>query len=181
MGVSEQTSAEVGQESFSIVGRVKWFNAVKGYGFVIPNEMPGDVFIHYSVLLQAGHEAVEEGTTITCKAVRGPNGLQAVCIMSVDVSTSLPVEDGDTRAPDDLPSVEGEGDFFETTVKWFNNEKGYGFVTCGEEMPDVFIHIAALHRVGIKKLFPGQYLKVRIGQNPKGPQVSEIKIDGADA
>ena len=181
MGELEQISAEAGQESFSIVGRVKWFNAVKGYGFITPDEMPGDVFIHHSALRQAGHEAVEQGTTIACEAVRGPKGLQAVRVMSVDISTSLPVEERDTRTPDDFPSVEAEGEFFDATAKWFNAEKGYGFVTRGEGTPDVFVHIKALRRVGIEELLPGQSLRVRVGQGPKGPQVAEIEIDGAVA
>jgi len=176
MGEIEQLTAEAGQESISIVGRVKWFNAVKGYGFITPDELLGDVFIHHSALRQAGHEAVEQGTTITCEAVRGPKGLQAVRVVSVDTSTSVPVEERRTRTPDDFPSVEAEGDFFEATAKWFNVEKGYGFVTRGEGTPDVFVHIKALRKVGIEELLPGQVLKVRVGQGPKGPQVAEIEL-----
>jgi len=181
MGELEQIFAEAGQESFSIVGRVKWFNAVKGYGFITPDEMPGDVFIHHSALRQAGHEAVEQGATIAFEAVRGPKGLQAVRVNSVDVSTSLPVEERDTRTPDDFPSVEAEGEFFEAIAKWFNAEKGYGFVTRGEGTPDVFVHIKALRKMGIEELLPGQSLKIRVGQGPKGPQVVEIEPDGAVA
>ena len=181
MAELKEISAEAGQETYNIVGRVKWFNAVKGYGFITPDGQPGDVFVHHSALRQAGHEVVEQGTTITCEAVRGPKGLQAVRVMSVDVSTSLPVEERDTRTPDDFPSVEAEGDFFDATTKWFNVEKGYGFVTRGEGTADVFVHIKALRPVGIEELLPGQSLRVRVGNGPKGPQVAEIEIDGAVA
>ena len=77
--------------------------------------------------------------------------------------------------------MEAEGEFFDATAKWFNAEKGYGFVTRGEGTPDVFVHIKALRRVGIEELLPGQSLRVRVGQGPKGPQVAEIEIDGAVA
>ena len=178
MGELEQISPEVGQESFNVVGRVKWFNAVKGYGFITPEEMPGDVFLHHSALRQAGHDVVEQGATVTCHAVRGPKGLQAVKVVSVDITTSLPIEERDQNTLDDFPMVEPEGDFFEARAKWFNSEKGYGFITQGEGSPDLFVHIKALRRVGIEQLLPGQSLKVRVGHGPKGPQVAEIEIDG---
>jgi CspA family cold shock protein len=76
----------------------------------------------------------------------------------------------------EYPSVEPEGEFFDATAKWFNIEKGYGFVTRGEGTPDVFIHIKALRRVGIEELLPGQPLRVRVGRGPKGPQVAEIQL-----
>ena len=66
--------------------------------------------------------------------------------------------------------------FLDATAKWFNTEKGYGFVTRGEGTPDVFVHVKALRRVGIEDLLPGQSLRVRVGQGPKGPQVAEIEI-----
>ena len=177
MGEIEQVTAEAGQESFSVIGRVKWFNAVKGYGFITPDEMPGDVFIHHSALRQAGHEALEQGTTITCEAVRGPKGLQAVRVVSVDTSTSVPIEERDTRTPDDFPSVEAEGDFFEATAKWFNGEKGYGFVTRGEGTADVFVHIKALRKVGIEELLPGQVLRVSgSARAPRAPRLPKLNL-----
>ena len=65
-------------------GKVKWFNAEKGYGF-ISSEDGKDVFVHYSQILQDGYKSLEEGQTVTFEAVESDKGLQA---RNVDVSST---------------------------------------------------------------------------------------------
>ena len=171
-----QSSPDVRQEALRISGRVKWFNAVKGYGFLTSEEKPGDIFLHHSALRQAGYDGVEQGATVDCEAVYGPKGLQAVKVLHVDNSTfeDFVVNDEPSDCLD--PLVVPEGGVFDATAKWFNAEKGYGFVTRGEGTPDVFVHVKVLRRVGIEELIPGQPLRVRVGNGPKGLQVAEIEL-----
>jgi len=187
MGEQDQFTGESHLESVEVSGRVKWFNAAKGFGFLTPADNSGDVFIHLSALRQAGHEGVEQGSFIICEAVRGPKGLQAIRIIEVDTSTAVQsgsaLQDGDNSALQDgdnddprYPALAAEGDYFEVMVKWFNVEKGYGFVTRGEGTQDIFIHIKTLRGMGVDDLNPGQLLRVRTGQGPKGPQVAEIDL-----
>jgi CspA family cold shock protein len=67
-------------------------------------------------------------------------------------------------------------------VKWFNAEKGFGFVEMTEGTGDVFLHASVLARTGVTSVNPGATLKVRVGQGQKGPQVTEVtEVDESTA
>ncbi len=178
----EQGSEDLEAETFEVTGTVKWFNTVKGFGFVTPSDGKGDVFLHLSALRQAGFDGVDQGATIVCEVVQRPKGLQAVRVVNLDASTAEPVERRPARSDMASPHrretpVLAEGDFLDATVKWFNPNKGYGFITQGEGTRDIFVHMETLRRVGITHLRRGQNVRVRVGQGPKGPQVAEIEAD----
>jgi Cold shock proteins len=59
------------------------------------------------------------------------------------------------------------------TVKWFNGEKGYGFIT-GEDGTDVFAHFSQINSEGYKSLQEGQKVSYDVAQGPKGPQAENI-------
>jgi len=71
-------------------GIVKWFDAVKGYGFVVSDSGDGDILIHKSVLQQSGRDNLHEGATVICEAVRREKGLQAIKLLELDDSTARP-------------------------------------------------------------------------------------------
>jgi CspA family cold shock protein len=62
----------------------------------------------------------------------------------------------------------------DATVKWFNKEKGFGFVELGDGSGDAFLHIRAVEAAGYSDLLPGTRLTVRTAQGQKGPQVTDI-------
>lgn len=166
----------------SHTGRVKWFDPVKGFGF-IATEMEGDILVHKSVLHDAGRESLSEGATVVCETVRREKGLQAVRLVSVDENTSTPRPPrprGPRRAPmhrarERRDEVVPEGEVIEVEVKWFNRTKGYGFVTRGEGTDDIFIHAEVLRRRDMEDLVPGQRLRVRVGQGHRGPLVADVE------
>jgi cold shock protein len=62
----------------------------------------------------------------------------------------------------------------EGTVKWFSNEKGYGFIEQADGGADVFVHFSAIAGEGYKSLTEGQRVSFEVVQGDKGPQASEV-------
>ena len=72
------------------------------------------------------------------------------------------------------PSVFASGPELKATVKWFNPEKGFGFVELGDGSGDAFLHVSVLQRVGADAVNPGAGLRIRVGPGQKGQQVTEV-------
>ena len=174
-------------ELASITGRVKWFDATRGFGFVVSDEIEGDVLLHFSVLREHGRRSVPEGATIECVPVKLERGLQAKKVISIDLSTALPQhprssipasERADRKALSD-----GAGEFEPVEVKWFNRVRGYGFVkrsldSVGE---DVFVHMETVRDARLGDLQPGQPLQARIAASGKGLTAVELRLPDVSA
>ncbi len=59
------------------VGRVKWFNNAKGYGFIIPEEGGDDIFAHYSTIKMDGYRSLKAGQHVNYEVMQGPKGMHA--------------------------------------------------------------------------------------------------------
>jgi CspA family cold shock protein len=80
-------------------------------------------------------------------------------------------------APDDRPGVVPARrmcTMAQGTVKWFNAEKGYGFIAQADGGPDVFVHYSAIQSDGYRSLEENQVVEFEIVQGPKGPQADKV-------
>jgi len=149
---------------------VKWFNASKGFGFVTLSDGTQDAFLPMATLRRAGYEDVREGALITCEVSAGAKGPLVTNVLNVDTSTVVPPHSGEAdRPPRPSTSVEG-------AVKWFEPEKGYGFISPDGGGKDVFIHITALRRSGVDTLGPGQRVRVDVVDGKKGLEADRITL-----
>jgi CspA family cold shock protein len=153
-----------------IEARVKWFNASKGFGFVTMGDGTPDAFLPMAILRRAGYEDIREGASITCEVGAGAKGPLVTTIIDIDLSTAVAPGLGvDRRVGRPSSSMEG-------AVKWFEPDKGYGFVSPDGGGKDVFIHITALRRSGIEELAPGQRVRVEVVDGRKGLEADSITL-----
>src|SRR5581483_5323136 len=121
-----------------ITGRVKWFDATRGFGFLVSDEVEGDILLHFSVLREHGRRSVPEGAVIECVPVRLDRGLQAKKVLSIDMTSALPQQPRSSipvgERSDRKALAESAGEFEPVEVKWFNRVRGYGFVKRPDEL-----------------------------------------------
>ena len=172
----------------AVVATVKWFNPVKGFGFLTAADGSRDIFCHVSAVSRAGFDTLPEGATVTCEIEQGRQGPQVWQIHAVDTSTattSPPGSGGPRRG--DYGHGHGErgpasGRRVVAAVKWFNPAKGFGFLIPNDGSPDVFCHASAVRDAGYDTLLEGATVTCEMAEGRQGPMVSSIvAVDASTA
>ena len=110
-----------------ISGVIKWFDASKGYGFIVPDNGWPDVLLHVTVLRRDGYQTAYEGARLVCECVQRAKGYQAFRILSMDESTAI--HPAQMLPPRTHVSVTPTSGLERAQVKWFNRLRGFGFLT----------------------------------------------------
>jgi chromosomal replication initiator protein len=170
--VSEIRGSALEVEIFEIAGSIKWFDASKGYGFIVPDNGLADVLLHVTCLRAGGYQTAREGARVLCQVLKRPRGLQAFRILGMDESTAI--------HPSQLPHrthwvVSAESGWERAECKWFNRVRGFGFLRRELGEPDVFVHLETLRRFGFTALRPGDILEVKWGRGSKGCMAAELR------
>ncbi len=163
-------------------GVVKFFNAQKGFGFVVRDDGGEDVFVHISAVEQAGMVALAEGQPLGFTLVdRG--GRISATDLKIDgepmaVTDRGPPRDRDAgpgaprggadRGAGGAPQRQLTGEKATGTVKFFNAMKGFGFIQRDDGQPDAFVHISAVERAGMATLNEGDKLEFELEVDRRG-------------
>ena len=166
-------------------GTVKFFNAQKGFGFVVREDGGEDVFVHISAVEAAGLTGLADGQPMEFTLTER-NGRVSATELKID-GEPLPVEDrGPPREPREPRAAGGDferrpsrertpsttGERVDGTVKFFNGAKGFGFIQRDDGAPDAFVHISAVERAGFANLNEGQRVSFELEEDRRGKQAA---------
>lgn len=159
-----------------LAGRVKWYDATKGYGFVVTDDGEGDILLHANVLRAFGVSTAAEGAAIVIESHRTEKGRQAVRIVQMEAPSPVLTDPREMRPTDFVAEAVVDTPLEPARVKWFDKVKGFGFVNVFGRPEDVFVHMEVLRRSGIPDLAPGEAIAVRIIEGPRGRMAAEVAL-----
>lgn len=162
------------EDARAVSGVVKWFDPVKGFGFVVADEGGPDILLHVNVLRNFGQSSVADGARIDLLAQRTDRGVQATSVTSIQ-----PPEGSQAAALADIVGMDAEqvlaAPLEPARVKWFDKSKGFGFANVFGKREDVFLHIEVLRQSGLSDLQPGEALAMRVIEGKRGSMAAEVQ------
>ena len=174
------------------IGTVKFFNTSKGFGFIQPDDGTPDVFVHISALERSGVNDLQEGDRVSFEVEedRRSGKLAAVDLRVTGSGGGSSASRPDQRSQSNFRApggsrpmggarssgprqTEGSGS---GTVKWFNMTKGFGFIQSHQGGDDVFVHISAVERAGLRDLQEGEIVSYDIERDRRTGKASATNL-----
>ncbi|MGG7646318.1 cold-shock protein [Rhodovulum sp. YNF3179] len=150
-------------------GQVKWFDATKGFGFVVSDDGGPDILLHANVLRNFGQSSIADGSVVEIEVQETDRGKQATEVLAIEAPRDVEEEIAET--PPELADVPLEP----ARVKWFDKVKGFGFGNVFGRPEDVFIHMEVLRSCGMADLIPGEAVCLRVVDGPRGRMAAEVR------
>ncbi len=167
-------------------GTVKFFNSAKGFGFISPDDGGADIFVHVSAVERSGLRELNEGDLVSFQVEEDRrSGKLAAVDLRVTGSGPAPARRpaerprGDSQRPQTASrgpgsrQSEGSG---RGVVKWFNATKGFGFIQPESGGEDVFVHISAVERAGLRDLREGQTVSYEIERDGRSGKAAAANL-----
>ena len=160
-------------EGRRVTGHVKWFDPVKGFGFVVAEEGGPDILLHANVLRNFGQSSVADNACIEISIQETARGVQALEVHNIqppkyEPSAQLEDFDQDSEFSDaDVPLEPAR-------VKWFDKAKGFGFANVFGRDEDIFVHVEVLRRCGLADLQPGEAICIKVVDGKRGRMASTV-------
>ncbi len=157
----------------TVHGHVKWFDPVKGFGFIVTEDQQADILLHANVLRNYGQSSVADGAGITVLVQQTQRGIQAVEVVQIDAPQGMffPAgEEGGETTAEEVALLPLEP----ARVKWFDKGKGFGFANVFSRDEDVFIHSEVLRHSGFADLQAGEAVCLRIIEGKRGRMAVQV-------
>lgn len=139
----------------TVLGKVKWFDPQKGYGFITVPNIPEDILIHANSVLGFGQSSISQNASIECMVENNAGRFRVTEIIRYE-----PVE-----LENDLPD---QIVFQPARTKWFCTKKQYGFAVAFEAPGDIFIGHHVLSAAGLTHLDQGEAIAIAMQQTDSG-------------
>lgn len=160
-------------EGRKLRGQVKWFDPVKGFGFVVAEEGGPDILLHANVLRNFGQSSIADNVEIEISVQETARGVQALEVISIAQpvnSATTPLEEMEEF--DELS--DSDVALQPARVKWFDKAKGFGFANVFGQDEDIFVHVEILRRSGFADLQPGEAIGVKVVDGKRGRMASSV-------
>ena len=168
-----QAAASTDSDVRRVQGRVKWFDPVRGFGFVLDEDGGADILLHANVLRNFGQSSVADAAMVDLDVQATERGVQATAVHAI-----VPPETGSMAGLADFDDIDPEvlrsAPLMPARVKWFDKVKGFGFANTFGDDGDVFLHVEVLRRSGLADLQPGEALAIRVIDGKRGRMATEV-------